>query len=81
MEQLSEKMLCVPALILKNERLSQIILQLPNDEFKVVFKEVIGAKEFTALIEDTIQNSSSLKDLRESKNAKAERRKQKVFAS
>lgn len=81
LNRLSKKTSCIPALILQNERLSKIILQLPGDEFKVVFREVIADEGFTALIEEIIQSSSSLGDLRESKSAKAERRKQKALTA
>lgn len=79
-EQLSEKMLCLPELILKNNALSEMILPLPNDECKIIFKELIGSDEVIVMVEKIIQNSMPLQELREKKRVKAEMRKQKAAA-
>ena len=80
MQQLSKKMSCLPAIILQNDRLSKIILELPNDECKIIFKEFICSDEFTVMVEKIIQNSMPLQELREKKRVKAEMRKQKAAA-
>lgn len=81
MEQLSERISCLPALILQNEPLSKLILDLPNDESKIIFKEMISSGEFTVLVENIIENSVSLKKAQEKKQIKAEARKRKVVVS
>ncbi|MDE6593260.1 MAG: hypothetical protein K2K57_09400 [Oscillospiraceae bacterium] len=78
MEQLSEKISCLPSLILQNEPLSKLILDLPNDETRIIFKEMIGSGEFTVLVEKIIENSVSLKKAQERKQVKAEARKRKA---
>lgn len=80
-DQLSEKLSCLSELILKNNALSEMILRLPNDECKIIFKELIGSDEFMAMIEGIIQNSMPLQELREKKRVKAEMRKKKASAS
>ncbi len=80
MEQLREKTECIPALLFQNASLSGLILSLPNDEAKLVFKEVISDSRFAALVEQTIQSSPELDKLRAKKSAKAVSRKQKTSA-
>ena len=79
-EKLSEKLSCLSELILKNNALSEMILRLPNDECKIIFKELISSDEFTVMVEKIIQNSMPLQELRKKKRVKAEMRKQKAAA-
>lgn len=74
-QQLSEKLLCAPELILRNSDLSRTLLEMSSGEFKIILGELIDSDKFRILIEETIKNSTQLKDFQEKKKVKAELRK------
>lgn len=74
-QQLSEKLLCAPELILRNSDLSSTILEMSSGEFKIILGELIDSDKFKTLIEETIKNSTQLREFQEKKKVKAELRK------
>lgn len=74
-QQLSERLLCVPELISRNNDLSRTILEIPSGEIKIILGELIASDKFKTLIEDIIKNSAQLKEFQEKKKVKAERRR------
>lgn len=74
-QQLSEKLLCAPELILRNNDLSSTILEMSSGEFKIILGELIDSDKFRILIEETIKNSTQLREFQEKRKVKAELRK------
>lgn len=74
-QQLSEKLLCAPELILRNSDLSSTILEMSSGEFKIILGELIAADKFKTLIEETIKKSTQLREFQKKKKVKAELRK------
>lgn len=74
-QQLSEKLLCAPELILRNIDLSRTFLEMSSGEFKIILGELIASDKFRILIEDIIKNSTQLREFQEKKKVKAELRK------
>ena len=75
--ELEEKLECLPTLIYQNEAMCSIILSLPNDELKIVLKEIFSSTEFINWFKATIEGSTELAKKRQSKVDKAEKRKRK----
>ena len=73
--ELEEKLECLPTLIYQNEAMCNIILSLPNDELKIVLKEIFSSTEFINWFKATIEGSTELAKKRQSKVDKAEKRK------
>ena len=73
--ELEEKLECLPTLIYQNEAMCSIILSLPNDELKIVLKEIFSSTEFINWFKATIEGSTELAKRRRSKVDKAEKRK------
>ena len=73
--ELEEKLECLPTLIYQNEAMCNIILSLPNDELKIVLKEIFSSTEFINWFKATIEGSTELAKRRRSKVDKAEKRK------
>ena len=73
--ELEEKLECLPTLIYQNEAMCSIILSLPNDELKIVLKEIFSSTEFINWFKATIEGSTELAKRRQSKVDKAEKRK------
>ena len=73
--ELEEKLECLPTLIYQNEAMCRIILSLPNDELKIVLKEIFSSTEFINWFKATIEGSTELAKKRQSKVDKAEKRK------
>ena len=73
--ELEEKLECLPTLIYQNEVMCNIILSLPNDELKIVLKEIFSSTEFINWFKATIEGSTELAKKRQSKVDKAEKRK------
>ncbi|MBQ7981058.1 MAG: hypothetical protein IJ305_05545 [Oscillospiraceae bacterium] len=73
--ELEEKLECLPTLIYQNEAMCNIILSLPNDELKIVLKEIFSSTEFINWFKVTIEGSTELAKRRQSKVDKAEKRK------
>ena len=73
--ELEEKLECLPTLIYQNEAMCSIILSLPNDELKIVLKEIFSSTEFINWFKATIEGSTELAKKRQSKVDKAEKRK------
>lgn len=74
-DELKEKFECLPTLIYQNEAMCSTILSLPNDELKIVLKEIFSSTEFINLFKATIEGSTELAKKRQSKVDKAEKRK------
>lgn len=74
-QQLSEKLLCAPELILRNSDLSRTLLETSSGEFKIILEELIASDKFKTLIEEIIKNSTQLREFQEKKKVKAELRK------
>lgn len=74
-QQLSEKLLCAPELILRNSDLSRTLLEMSSGEFKIILGELIDSDKFRILIDDIIKNSTQLREFQEKKKVKAELRK------
>ena len=73
--ELEEKLECLPTLIYQNEAMCSVILSLPNDELKIVLKEIFSSTEFINWFKATIEGSTELAKRRQSKVDKAEKRK------
>ena len=73
--ELEEKLECLPTLIYQNEAMCSVILSLPNDELKIVLKEIFSSTEFINWFKATIEGSTELAKKRQSKVDKAEKRK------
>jgi len=73
--ELEEKLECLPTLIYQNEAMCSVILSLPNDELKIVLKEIFSSTEFINWFKATIEGSTELAKRRRSKVDKAEKRK------
>lgn len=73
--ELEEKLECLPTLIYQNEAMCSTILSLPNDELKIVLKEIFSSTEFINWFKATIEGSTELAKKRQSKIDKAEKRK------
>lgn len=73
--ELKEKLECLPTLIYQNEAMCSIILSLPNDELKIVLKEIFSSTEFINWFKATIEGSTELAKKRQTKVDKAEKRK------
>ena len=73
--ELEEKLECLPTLIYQNEAMYSVILSLPNDELKIVLKEIFSSTEFINWFKATIEGSTELAKKRQSKVDKAEKRK------
>ncbi len=74
-DKLKEKLECLPTLIYQNEAMCNIILSLPNNELKIVLKEIFSSTEFINWFKATIEGSTELAKKRRSKIDKAEKRK------
>lgn len=74
-QQLFEKLLCAPELILRNSDLSRTLLEMSSGEFKIILGELIDSDKFRILIDDIIKNNTQLKEFQEKKKVKAELRK------
>lgn len=74
-DELKEKLECLPTLIYQNEAMCSTILSLPNDELKIVLKEIFSSTEFINWFKATIEGSTELAKRRQSKVDKAEKRK------
>lgn len=74
-QQLSEKLLCAPELILRNSDLSRTLLETSSGEFKIILGELVASDKFRILIDDIIKNNTQLKEFQEKKKVKAELRK------
>ena len=73
--ELEEKLECLPTLIYQNGAMCSIIRSLPNDELKIVLKEIFSSTEFINWFKATIEGSTELAKKRRSKVDKAEKRK------
>ena len=73
--ELEEKLECIPTLIYQNKAMCDTILSLPNDELKIVLKEIFSSTEFINWFKATIEGSTELAKRRQSKVDKAEKRK------
>ena len=73
--ELEEKLECLPTLIYQNGAMCSIIRSLPNDELKIVLKEIFSSTEFINWFKATIEGSTELAKKRQSKVDKAEKRK------
>lgn len=62
---------------LSDEELCDTIGSMPSDEVVILFNEILNSKEFVSAFKLADQNSTKLKHIRASKEAKAERRKAK----
>ena len=76
--ELEEKLECLPTLNYQNEAMCSVILSLPNDELKIVLKEIFSSTEFINWFKATIEGSTELAKRRRSKVDKAEKRKRKI---
>ena len=74
-DELKEKLECLPTLIYQNEALCNTIISLPNDELKIILKEIFSSDEFFNWFNATIEGSTALAERRRSKINKAEKRK------
>ena len=65
----------IPSLISSSGELSTFIKQLPKDELKLVFCELINSSEFLSMIKKISVENSRLSELRQRKTDKSLRRK------
>lgn len=77
-KQLDDKLKDISTFIMKNDKLTETILSLPNDEVKCILNEMLASDKFAALFENTIENSTELAALRKRKSDKKARRQQKA---